>query len=185
MDRRVSLIGGLALGIGIGLMLIGLVRGEKVYGDDALRENTVSSVDLSIGAEAPDFELESLTGETLRLSDLRGQVVILNFWAIWCAPCRLEMPAFQERFERYGGDLRVVAVNFDEPRESVQAYADELGLSFDILLDPGAEIQALYRVRGYPTSYFLDTDGMIRAVYIGLVSEGQLDSYLADLGLDD
>ncbi len=135
------------------------------------------------GALSPDFELQSLAGETVRLSDFRGQAVVLNFWATWCAPCRQEMPAFESRYQQYGSDLVILAVNFDESAEAVTAFFDEMALSFDPLLDPGGEIQDLYQVRGYPTSYFVDVEGVIQIIHIGLMTEDQLDGYLLTVGI--
>jgi peroxiredoxin len=79
--------------------------------------------------------------------------------------------------------LTILGANFDEPEEAVRAFRDELGLSFPLLLDPGGEIQSLYRVIGYPTTYFIDADGVIQAVHLGVMDEAQLDDYLSDLGL--
>ncbi len=134
-----------------------------------------------VGAQAPDFTLETLHGETVSISDFRGQVVLVNFWATWCGPCRLEMPAIQEQFE--STDLVVLAVNFDESPAQVQAFVDELGLTFTTLLDPGGKIQLLYQVRGYPTSYFVDEEGTIQILHIGFMNEDQLDGYMRDMGL--
>jgi thiol-disulfide isomerase/thioredoxin len=122
-------------------------------------------------------------GESLRLSDLRGKVVALNFWATWCAPCRLEMPDLQERARQFPDRLAVVGVNFDETAEDVAAFRDELGLDFPLLLDPDSAVQRLYRVLGYPTTFFIDEEGTIRIQHIGLMSPGQLDAYLEELGL--
>ncbi|MCW5879117.1 MAG: redoxin domain-containing protein, partial [Anaerolineales bacterium] len=85
-----------------------------------------------VGALAPDFALQNLQGETVRLGQLRGQVVLVNFWATWCGPCRLEMPAIQARYNH--GGFSVLAVDFAEPAQQVQSFADELGLTFPILL---------------------------------------------------
>jgi peroxiredoxin len=134
-----------------------------------------------VGAQAPDFTALTPQGETVSLNDLRGQVVLINFWATWCAPCRVEMPAIQARYNR--GGFTVLAVDFDESAELVQAFVDDLGLSFPALLDPGGEIQNLYRVRGYPTSFFVDADGVIRVFHIGDMSETELDNYLSQLGV--
>lgn len=131
------------------------------------------------GSLAPDFALQDLQGNTIQLSQLRGQVVLINFWATWCGPCRLEMPVIQDRFERYKDQgFTVLAVNFDEPEDLVKAFGEELSLTFPLLLDPGGEVQQLYRVRGYPTTVMVDRDGMIRAVHIGVMTEGQVDGYL-------
>lgn len=146
-------------------------------------DRTASTSTLAVDAPAPDFELAALNGESIRLEELRGQPVLINFWATWCAPCQLEMPAFQDRYEQHAGALRVLAVNFDEPRADVQAFADDLGLTFDVLPDPGGEVQRLYQVRGYPTTVLVDADGVVRVLHIGLMTENQLDQYLSELGL--
>jgi len=185
MRREVSLLLGIVAGIGIGLLIIGVLRTDDAQTiSDGLDETGPDSLQsLGVDAPAPNFELSLLSGETVQLDDFQGQVVLLNFWATWCGPCRLEMPAFQERSETYSDELSVVAVNFDEPQADVQDFVDELGLTFEILLDPGAEIQRLYQVRGYPTSYFIDTEGIVRILHIGVMTDSQLDDYLADLGI--
>ncbi len=184
MRRTASLIAGIAAGIGIGFLIIGFLRGDDSPSiSDALNDAETSQT-LSVDASAPNFELVSLSGDKVQLEDFQGQVVLLNFWATWCGPCRLEMPAFQERTETFADDLKVVAVNFDEPTDDVQAFVDELGLTFKVLLDPGAEIQRLYQVRGYPTSYFIDAEGVVRVLHIGVMTDSQLDDYLADLGIN-
>ena len=134
-----------------------------------------------VGSQAPEFSSHTVGGEAVAISDLRGQVVLVNFWATWCGPCRLEMPALQSRFE--STDFALLAVNFDEAPEQVQAFVDELELSFPALLDPGGDIQRLYQVRGYPTTYFLDKEGMVQIQHIGFMNEDQLDGYLNQMGL--
>ena len=183
MRREFALIAGIIAGVGLGILGIGFLRGVDEPRISEQLDQTRSTATLGVDAPAPDFELKSLSGEQIQLEDYRGQVVLLNFWATWCGPCRLEMPAFQDRFEQYGGEPQVVAVNFDEPAEDVQAFVDELGMTFVVLLDPGAEVQKLYKVRGYPTSFFIDADGFVRIVHIGLMTDGQLDGYLAELGI--
>jgi peroxiredoxin len=135
------------------------------------------------GGMAPDFEAESLSGETVKLSDFRGHPVLINFWATWCIPCEIEMPAIQARYETYSPELVVLAVDFDEPRELVEDFVYELDLTFNVLLDPGGSVQQLYRVRGYPTSVFVDAEGVIQKIHIGLMTEKQLDENLAWIGL--
>lgn len=136
-------------------------------------------------ALAPDFELVNIQGENVKLSDFRGKAVLINFWATWCAPCRLEMPAIQARYEQYSPDFVVLAVDNDESLEIVAAFVDELGLTFPVLLDPGADIQQLYLIRGYPSSFFVDANGVIKVVHIGIMTEGQLDGYLFEIGIGD
>jgi len=137
-----------------------------------------------IGAQAPDFALLDLEGELVRLTDLRGQPILINFWATWCGPCRLEMPIMQQRFVEFGDQgLIILAVNFDEPKAIVQAFNSEIGLTFPILLDPGADVQRSYRMRGYPASFFVDQEGIIQAHHIGLMTQDQLDANLAMIGI--
>lgn len=136
------------------------------------------------GAQAPDFELTGVDGRSHRLSALIGQPVLINFWATWCEPCRLEMPAIQARYQRYADDgLQVLAVDFDEPKSDVAAFGDGLGLTFPLLLDPGGRVQTLYQVRGYPTSYFVDRTGKVEVVQIGVMTEGVLDGNLRAIGI--
>jgi peroxiredoxin len=136
-----------------------------------------------VGAPAPDFTLETVEGETIHLADLRGNVVILNFWATWCAPCRLEMPDLQERADRFPDGLSVLGIDFAETAEEVAAFRDEVGIDFPLLLDPQADVQRLYRVLGYPTTFFVDEQGTIRFQHVGLMSGAQIDGYLEDMGL--
>ncbi len=134
-----------------------------------------------VGAVAPEISLQSLQGEHRSLGDLRGQVVLINFWATWCGPCKLEMPAIQARYN--DGGFAVLAVDFNEPADQVRTFVEELGLNFPILLDPGGVVQELYRVRGYPTTFFVDADGIIRVFHIGEMSADILDQYLAQMGV--
>lgn len=136
-------------------------------------------------AIAPDFELINLEGENVKLSDFRGQAVLINFWATWCGPCRIEMPAIQARYAQYYPEFVVLAVDNDESLEIVFVFVGELGLTFPVLLDPGALIQNLYLIPGYPSSFFVDADGIIRVVHIGIMTEGQLDGYLFEIGISD
>lgn len=134
-----------------------------------------------VGAQAPDFSLQALDGEAISLSQFRGRVVLLNFWATWCGPCRLEMPAIQDRYN--DGGFEVLAINFDEPAAQIVPFVGELGLTFPVLLDPGGNVQELYRVRGYPTSFLVDADGIIRFLHIGEMSPEIIHNYLAQLGV--
>jgi len=143
----------------------------------------VSKIAPETGAQAPDFALRDLEGNDVRLSDYRGRTVLLTFWATWCGPCRLEMPEFESRYQELKDEgFIVLGVNFDEPEEAVRAFRDELDLSFPLLLDPGGSVQRLYRIRGYPSSIFVDPQGEVHVVHIGLITEGQLRDYLVELG---
>ena len=126
---------------------------------------------LDTGAVAPAFAYPTLEGDTLALADLRGSVVMLNVWATWCTPCVREMPAMQRMYaELQDEGLRIVAVSVDAPgtRRDVRSFVDELGLTFDILLDPSGGIEHAYGVTGLPTTYLIDREGHIRHKVIGI-----------------
>jgi peroxiredoxin len=184
MNKKILVVGaGLVIGAGLGILILFVMGGwDQITGAASAYELSKSA--LRVGFPAPDFELDTISGEKVRLSDLRGSTVIINFWATWCEPCKAEMPLFQERFTRYTPKLRVLAVNFEEPENDVKAFIDKLGLTFDILLDPRAAAQELYKVHGYPTTYFVDRDGIIQVQHMGTISDHQLDKYLAKFGLN-
>ena len=122
------------------------------------------------GFLAPDFSLKTTSGETITLSDLRGQAVLLNFWASWCTPCRAEMPAMERTYqEKKSQDYIVLAVNStnqDNPNDAIN-FAKEQNLTFPILFDPQGEVSKLYQVRALPTSFFIDRQGIIQEVVVG------------------
>jgi peroxiredoxin len=147
----------------------------------AVREDL--EVGIKEGQLAPDFELKDLSGQKIRLSDYRGQVVLINFWATWCFYCRTEFPAIQAAYERNQEQaLVVLAVNVQDRRESVQEYARELGLTFPVLLDPLGRASGSYRARGLPTSYFVDQEGVIVLKQVGPVNEAMIEEVLQQAG---
>ena len=119
---------------------------------------------------APDFTLEDMDGESYKLHDYRGKVVLVNFWATWCPPCRKEMPALEALYKKLGGDsFAVLAVNQWEDPDHVFAYTGELNVfpTFPILFDPESKISADYGVKGLPTSFLIDKKGRLAYRAIG------------------
>jgi peroxiredoxin len=183
----ISIFAALAVSIGA-FILLSASRKPLSDGNESLIDVDGNSFDLEVapfvGAIPPDFSLFNLSGEEVSLSSFSGQPVVINFWATWCAPCRVEMPAIQSRFVKFADQgLVVLAVDFDEPADTVADFRDEFGLTFEILLDPGAEVQQLYRNRTYPTTFFIDPDGVIQVQHFGPMTEGQMDDNLAKIGL--
>lgn len=123
-----------------------------------------------VGFPAPDFELETLDGETVSLSDFRGQAVLLNLWATWCPPCRAEMPAIEATYLDYAKQgfvvLAVNATNQDD-RRKIDEFIAQQGLTFPVLLDWDGRVSQLYQLRSLPTSFFIDREGIIRDVVVG------------------
>jgi len=139
----------------------------------------------AVGSKAPDFELTNLANESIKLSELRGKIVVINFWATWCEPCKVEMPFFEELFRNSQSTVEILAVNFDESPQQVEQFVNEYKLSFPVLLDPGGTVQNSYRVRGYPTTFVVDEAGLIQFHHIGLITESQLEQYLTQLGVNE
>ena len=117
---------------------------------------------------APDFTLSSLDGMKVALSDLKGQVLLINVWATWCPPCRVEMPTIQAAYEQYHDQgFTVVAVNLQEDPSAVATFMREHQLTFPALLDPDGQVSRSYEALALPSSFFVDRHGVIRAVYHG------------------
>ena len=122
------------------------------------------------GFLAPDFSLQTPSGETITLSDLRGRPVLINFWASWCPPCRSEMPAMQRVYNDFNEKgFTVLAVNLthNDRLDKALAFAELHKLTFPILLDLDGSIDHSYQVRSLPTSFFVDGEGVIRKVVVG------------------
>ncbi len=132
-----------------------------------------------LNAPAPPFALRTLSGEVLQLTALRGQPVVLNFWATWCEPCRHEMPALQALYAAENEHFRLIAVNLGEPAAAVQAWVHEFGLTFDVLLDENEQLFALYRLRGVPSTFIIAPDGVITHIYFGPVTAAALQAALS------
>jgi len=122
------------------------------------------------GFLAPDFTLDTLDGDTVTLSDLRGKAVLVNLWATWCPPCRSEMPAIQKLYDEYKDQgfvvLAVNATNQDQVSK-IPDFIQEYGLTFPILLDTAGEVSRQYQLRSLPSSFFIGRDGVIQEVVIG------------------
>jgi thiol-disulfide isomerase/thioredoxin len=134
---------------------------------------------------APDFTLVDLAGVPVQLSDLRGQVVLVNVWATWCPPCRAEMPMIEAAYAQYRDQgFTVLAVNQREDAPTVAAYMQAGGYSFPALLDADGAVSGLYQALVLPSSYFIDRAGVVRAVYKGPLARsviaGTVEQLLAE-----
>jgi thiol-disulfide isomerase/thioredoxin len=124
------------------------------------------------GQPAPDFSLDTLDGKAIRLSDFRGQAVLLNFWATWCGPCKIEMPWFVELQKQYGREgLQVVGVAMDDSsKEDIEKFVKQMGVNYPILLGKEAVGQDYGGVNVLPTTFFIDRNGRIVGREFGLQS---------------
>ena len=118
--------------------------------------------------EAPDFTLKSLDGGNLRLAEYRGQVVLINFWASWCGPCRQEMPLLDRLHHRYEDTgFAVLGINVEGDSDSAQEIVDKTKVTFPILIDDGQKVSELYSLEAMPSTVVVDRDGVIRYVHLG------------------
>jgi peroxiredoxin len=149
--------------------------------DSALAPLAEGQGPLQVGDVAYDFLAPDLSGNVVTLADFRGQPVIINFWATWCPPCRVEMPELQAAYEEYQDEgLVILAVDFQESAETVSRFFyDQMGLTFTPLLDENGRIAQQYGVSNFPTSYFVGPDGRVTAVHFGMMTRSQIDDYLA------
>lgn len=132
------------------------------------------------GLKAPDFELKTLTGETVKLSSLKGKKIMLNFWATWCGPCKAEMPAIEQLSKEVDSDVAILAVNID-PQLDVKGFVEKNGITFPILLDEEDEVNAMYQIISIPTTYFIDSKGIIQDKFIGAMPHDAMVQYIEDL----
>lgn len=130
---------------------------------------------------APDFTLDSASGENIRLSEQVGEVVMINFWASWCGPCREEMPLLDELHQKYEMmGFKLLGINLDENRKDAEALLKQIPVSFPVLFDPESEISRLYDVSAMPTTILIDRDGNLRQLHKGYQA-GFEDKYEADI----
>lgn len=137
----------------------------------------VSSTEIAKNKPAPDFTLMNLSGEEVSLSDYKGKVVLINFWATWCSFCDMEMPDLQ-RLDNENDDLVVLAVDVMEDKATVEKYIDDGGYNFEVVLDEEGDIATTYLVSGFPTSYFVNPDGILLGGVPGMMTYDQMNEIL-------
>jgi len=135
------------------------------------------------GHPAPEFELKTLEGDTLRLADFKGKPVLVNFWATWCGPCRAEFPDFQRAHVDNANDLVIIGINNTtaDQVDLVDDFVTEMGATFPIVLDETGDVVETYGVLGLPTSVFIDRDGVVNEVFTGPINKAYIESKLSEL----
>ena len=124
-----------------------------------------------VGKQAPDFQLPNLEGQSISLSDFRGNPILLNFWAVRCPPCRFEMPFIQGIFEEQSDTgVVILAINIGETPSTVKDFIQSGNYSFPVLLDTTQEIALEYNIRAIPTTFLIDKDGIIQEMKVGAFS---------------
>ncbi|WP_257352169.1 peroxiredoxin family protein [Pseudalkalibacillus decolorationis] len=165
-------------------------NGEKIEQNSvASNEQKPATKNRETGIEqgniAPDFTLQTLEGKKVKLSDYRGKNVIINFWATWCPPCRVEMPHMEDYYQaNQENDFTILAVNMTESEKSksdVKSFVNDFGLSFPVVLDVESKVTNTYEVVAYPTSYFVDKQGVIRHKVMGAVNQDMIQKIIEQM----
>jgi cytochrome c biogenesis protein CcmG, thiol:disulfide interchange protein DsbE len=170
--------------LAVGAIIIGIVWLINTQGAVTSQAITLTA-DASgpaprVDQPAPDFQLRTLDGQTVSLSDYRGRPVWISFWASWCPPCRAENPDIQEMYQKYQAQgLVILAPAIGEDEGAVSGYVRRTGLTFTIGLDSSTQIAANYRIVGIPTHFFVDGDGVLRAWRIGSMNTKTMEQNLA------
>lgn len=135
---------------------------------NALLNQSASAGSPQKGQPAPDFEVKTPNGETVRLSDFRGKPVMINFWASWCGPCTAEMKNIEAFYQKHlNDDVVVLAVNQGEGDDTIKGYGELWKLNFRLLRDEGDQASRLYRIQALPTTVFVDAEGKVSLVHVG------------------
>ncbi|WP_316571301.1 redoxin domain-containing protein [Neobacillus sp. YIM B06451] len=161
------------------LMAIAIVQALDKKEEPTESEEAVAQ-GVKEGAKAPDFELKTLTGETVKLSSLKGKKVMLNFWATWCGPCKAEMPAMEQLYKEADDNVAILGVNID-PQLDVKGFVLENGITFPILLDEKDEVNTTYQIISIPTTFFIDSNGIIQDKVIGAMPHDAMVGYIEKL----
>ena len=166
------------------LLLAGILIGTGLGAAVVFREWVFTSPPTDppqVGKPLVDFEAVTLEGERVKLSDLRGTPVVLNFWATWCIPCLEEMPMLQKAAQEAEGRVRVIALNNGEPAGVVRDYLVKHGITLPVWLDQDSRAVDAMFVRGFPTTFFVDSRGNLMDQQVGQLSEEILKEKIADL----
>ncbi len=163
-------------------VLVGLAIGVAL-GATVLATGSAAQAGPVIGVEIDDFTLTGIQAQSIRLSGFRGKAVLLNFWATWCIPCKDEMPLLQKYADRPGTNLVVIGINSQEQAPDVKAYLAANNIHFPIALDLNGEITRRFQVDGFPTTFFIDANGILRGVHVGALQEDLLIGYLQGDGV--
>jgi peroxiredoxin len=176
----------LAIVLALGLVVSGCPGNS---GQNGIAPGRITGIDADAtqppqtGQPAPDFYFENREGEPASLGQLEGRLVLVNFWATWCSPCRSEMPFLQQLYEDWPGDeLVLLAVNVGESASDVSQFMQGYGFSFTVLLDSKGNVARRYNVTGIPATFFIDKEGVIQNVHVGsFQSQAEIEAILSKI----
>ncbi|PAB58385.1 TlpA family protein disulfide reductase [Anaeromicrobium sediminis] len=192
MTKRNIIIVILAIGLVVGLYYGTKVETSPEKTNTAQEENVEKAPEekadekpsaeeeLAVGKPAPKFTLKDLNGKDVSLSDYKGKIVLINFWATWCAYCDMEMPDL-EKLNKENDDLVVLAVNVREGKDIVEKYIKEGKYTFPVALDESGDVSAKYLVSAFPTTYFVDKEGLLLGAVPGMMTAAQMDEIVGNI----
>jgi peroxiredoxin len=167
-----------------GALLVGFVLGCVIYGCSAPKAVRAASLKPDKDRHAaPDFSLKDANGKTVRLADYKGKVILLDFWATWCGPCKIEIPWFMD-FERHYKDqgFSVLGVSMDDDGwDAVKPFVNEVGINYRIMIGNDSTAENYGGIEALPTTFLIDRDGKIAAVHVGLASKSEIENGIEQL----
>ncbi len=168
--------------IGAGLVISGLAALLYLSRPASSAADERSAIPIRVEFPAPELALRDLQGRPVSLADYRGQVVLVNNWAVWCPPCKAEMPVLQAYFEDYRHrGFTIVAIESGDPASEVAKFVESYDLTFDVWPDPAQKAVVAFQNPGLPSSYVIDRDGIVRLAWTGAISRKMLDQHVTPL----
>jgi len=170
--------------VGIGIVLLGIAAlflmpnsSDSVNADGPTGE--YSSVPMEVNFDAPELTLTNLEGEEESLEDHLGEVVMVNFWATWCPPCKAELPVLQEYYEDHADDgFTIIGIDANETQERVASFIETTDIAYPIWIDLESEGSRAFNVNSYPSSFIIDRDGTIVLAWTGQISKAMLEKHV-------
>lgn len=169
---------------GAGLILMALIGILLSLGPgkEVGKTDSITFPPIEVNQPAPELSLTTLDGDQVSLADFHGDVVLLNNWATWCPPCRLEMPEFNAYYNNYKDQgFQVLAVEAGQPEQEVRAFVEDNQLDFLVLLDPENKSLEMFQNSSLPNSYVMDREGNLRLAWLGAINEATLEEYVTPL----
>lgn len=166
--------------VGVALLGLGWIAYSQETDASSSAGDSMTEAPIA-GYLAPSFTLNSTLGEEVSLANYRGQPVVLNFWATWCPPCRAEMPEFQSASIKYNGQVTILGVDQGEPPSIVSDFGNALSITYPLLVDQENVVSRDYNVTALPTTVFIDSQGVVREVFTGIVSRAVLEDRIERL----
>ncbi|AQS57610.1 hypothetical protein B0W44_15485 [Novibacillus thermophilus] len=187
MRWRNVLFGFIILLLVVGAVVVNQTGDEETAGQEEQQSTEPIQPDRDVkpqeGFAAPDFELETLAGDTVRLYENNGKPSLINFWASWCPPCKVEMPHLQEAYDQYGDDVNfhMVDLAFNDNFDNMTQYIEENNYTFPVPLDETGDVAMTYQAAAIPTTFIVDAEGIITHRIQGAMTEQQIQAIMDDL----